>query len=392
MNISLAACRRGTVLLCRGTVSIVVLTLSLLLAFVRLDAQCEFVRGDMVNLSDSGLGIVDANDAVFLLGYLFLGTAGSIPACPDAADANDNGFVEIGDYLYLIRFLFHDGPPPPAPFPDSGTDSTPDVSVAEERDSRFRYKIGSAIGFPSNTGLEIPLTISNEIGIEGMQMVLEYDGNSVRVDEFRLENTVLEEFADNSYIIYQFFNRAGTSHVGLSAILDWEPPLSGATIAAGEDQLAAIMVVAIQLTAEPSQVTRMRFVDGVKFPGAVPEDQLAVVHNFVVFGDEVVRPVLDDNGGVVEIKPAFIRGDANQDRGVDISDSVFLLSYLFYGGTAPACDDAADANNDAGIDLADPIFVLNYLFQGAAQPPAPYPAPGLDPEINNPNDTLDCGI
>jgi len=74
----------------------------------------------------------------------------------------------------------------------------------------------------------------------------------------------------------------------------------------------------------------------------------------------------------------FIRGDSNTDGTVDMSDPMFSLGYLFMGGPAPACRDAADANHDGDYDLTDPIFVLSSLFLGGSALPAPYPEPDLD--------------
>ena len=85
----------------------------------------------------------------------------------------------------------------------------------------------------------------------------------------------------------------------------------------------------------------------------------------------------DDCG--VAIRRGFIRGDANKDDGVDVSDPVFLIDYLFRLGAVPACLDAADSNNDTAVDLSDPIWLLNYLFQGGPQPSEPFPQAGVDP-------------
>ena len=83
----------------------------------------------------------------------------------------------------------------------------------------------------------------------------------------------------------------------------------------------------------------------------------------------------------------FRRGDANADGMVDNSDSVFIQEYLFNGGPAPPCWDAADANDDARIDLSDVVFIQEFLFQGGPPPPAPGPnACGFDPTI----DLLGC--
>lgn len=75
----------------------------------------------------------------------------------------------------------------------------------------------------------------------------------------------------------------------------------------------------------------------------------------------------------------FVRGDANDDDRVDVSDVVFGLSSLFRGGELPECLAAADTNDDGEIDVADSIWTLNYMFRGGLQPPAPFPLAGEDP-------------
>lgn len=83
----------------------------------------------------------------------------------------------------------------------------------------------------------------------------------------------------------------------------------------------------------------------------------------------------------------FIRGDANQDGNIDISDAVYILRYLFVIGPM-GCQDAADVNDDGVIDIGDAVRLLDFLFwSGAAPIPAPYPEPGQDPTP----DTLRCG-
>lgn len=71
---------------------------------------------------------------------------------------------------------------------------------------------------------------------------------------------------------------------------------------------------------------------------------------------------------------SFNRADSNHDGATDISDSRFLLDYLFVGGAPAACLEAADVNNDGGIDIADAVYLLSYLFQGGPAPPGPGPA------------------
>lgn len=67
----------------------------------------------------------------------------------------------------------------------------------------------------------------------------------------------------------------------------------------------------------------------------------------------------------------FRRGDANSDGGVDISDPITTLGYLFLGSDAPSCADAADTNDDGSVDISDAITTLSYLFSGGADVPLP---------------------
>jgi N-acetylmuramoyl-L-alanine amidase len=65
-------------------------------------------------------------------------------------------------------------------------------------------------------------------------------------------------------------------------------------------------------------------------------------------------------------------GDANDDGGIDISDAVFLVAYIFSGCAAPHdCSYAngmGDANGDGGIDISDAVYLICYIFSGCATP------------------------
>jgi hypothetical protein len=77
--------------------------------------------------------------------------------------------------------------------------------------------------------------------------------------------------------------------------------------------------------------------------------------------------------------PTFIRGDVDNSGGLELTDAINILDFLFKGGAAPGCLDAADANDVDGIDLSDPIYILFYLYASGPQPPAPFPEKGPDP-------------
>ncbi|MEM7233071.1 MAG: right-handed parallel beta-helix repeat-containing protein, partial [Planctomycetota bacterium] len=82
----------------------------------------------------------------------------------------------------------------------------------------------------------------------------------------------------------------------------------------------------------------------------------------------------------------FTRGNINGDPRTDISDPVFLLTYLFLGGEQPKCLKATDANDSGRVDLSDSVYMLTFLFLGGPTPRAPFEECGLDPTF----DDLSC--
>ncbi|MEM7235925.1 MAG: hypothetical protein AAF517_27405, partial [Planctomycetota bacterium] len=82
----------------------------------------------------------------------------------------------------------------------------------------------------------------------------------------------------------------------------------------------------------------------------------------------------------------FVRGDADGSGRIELTDAIFGLQYLFLGGDAPSCADAADANDDNAVDLSDSLHVLAFNFLGGNPPPAPFPRCGLDET----KDSLGC--
>lgn len=82
----------------------------------------------------------------------------------------------------------------------------------------------------------------------------------------------------------------------------------------------------------------------------------------------------------------LVRGNANNDRKIDIADSVWIINELFRGGPPTLCQDAADVNDDGQVDASDAVYNIQYLFQGGSAPPQPFPDCGIDPT----EDELGC--
>ncbi len=83
----------------------------------------------------------------------------------------------------------------------------------------------------------------------------------------------------------------------------------------------------------------------------------------------------------------FIRGDANADHLLDISDVIAILFHNFLG-TEVFCQDAVDVDDNGAKEITDAISLLHFLFRGGEAPANPFPDPGLDPTAG---DSLDCG-
>ena len=63
-------------------------------------------------------------EGIFTLSYLF--AEGSPPSCLDAADANDDGGIDMPDGIFILQNLFASGPAIPPPYPGCGIDPTVD--------------------------------------------------------------------------------------------------------------------------------------------------------------------------------------------------------------------------------------------------------------------------
>jgi hypothetical protein len=77
----------------------------------------RFIRAD-ANVT----GDVDLSDVIKTLNHLFQGEPVD---CELALDSNDDEWKDISDAIYTLGFLFLGGPPPPPPFPGCGCDITP---------------------------------------------------------------------------------------------------------------------------------------------------------------------------------------------------------------------------------------------------------------------------
>jgi len=63
-------------------------------------------------------------------------------------------------------------------------------------------------------------------------------------------------------------------------------------------------------------------------------------------------------------------GDANNDKTVNVSDAVYIINYVFVGGSpAPIPLESGNVNCDESVNVSDAVYIINYVFVGGS--PAP---------------------
>ena len=252
---------------------------------------------------------------------------------------------------------------------DTTTPTTTGGTITVETHSFFELSnVIAGIG----SQVSVPLQLTSQIGLTGVQIACEYDplelffieavpsGTGANVDFFALqENPVPGE-------------------IGVGMIQDLTPPLTTLIPASDHADLMEIRFFVSPL-AEVGTVIPVLFAAEV---GSPP------LQNRVVLENLFDTPNLSHGSITVVDAVTFLRGDCNGDVLIDLSDPIFLLLYLFAGADTPECLDACDPNDDGNNDTGDAIYLVNYLFSDGPEPPAPFLNPGPDPTNS---DALDCG-
>ncbi len=74
-----------------------------------------------------------------------------------------------------------------------------------------------------------------------------------------------------------------------------------------------------------------------------------------------------------DCEPSFICGDADGSGAISIGDAVYIINYIFGGGSAPDPLEAADADCSGAISIGDAVHLINFIFGGGPAPCATCP-------------------
>jgi hypothetical protein len=129
---------------------------------------------ELVKCGDvSGDGEVDISDVVYLIGYLFRN--GPAPNPVEVGDVTCDGEVDVGDVVSLISYLFRNGPPPcdckGNTYPGSGS---------ELYKGRAPVQIGLTSPTISKDGtFEVPVVCKSEVDVAAVQLGIKYDPQQI---------------------------------------------------------------------------------------------------------------------------------------------------------------------------------------------------------------------
>ncbi|MBI4600992.1 MAG: hypothetical protein HY721_03440, partial [Planctomycetes bacterium] len=362
-------------------------------------AAAEFIRGD----ADMD-GRVTISDGFHLARALFVA---GVLRCFDAADYNDDGGLNLSDLLLFLNWAYLAvGSPPGPPFPSKGPDPTPNDGldcadpnvVPPVADSAYRMEwIHPPQVRPGLKDVEVFLSATTAGAIGCLYLAYRVDRRyfeNARVDFegtilpppereplrlnklfFLAEVTPLAHPRFDLLRVQVIFNRTPNEQIPFPATLG---PMPGPL-----PLLRLLVDVLPDAPVGPAQPVMISAA-----PADLEPNRPAGLNEYCRAQGAVIPGTLGTVRLEVAQAPEFVRGDANMSGRVSPVDPTFILEYVFKGGPAPRCKDAADSNNDGEITVADALHLLNFLFLAGQPPPAPFPTPGTDPA--DPPDALDC--
>jgi hypothetical protein len=250
--------------------------------------------------------------------------------------------------------------------------------------------VASGAAFTAGTAVSLTITASGGV----TSMAFSNDGLSWTSWEISGTSKSWNLTADDGTktVFARFGNASGSvlAEACDSIVLDGSPPTGSIAIEGGAGTTTKYIVTLTLAAADAgSGVASMRLRDGgaawpVWEPYAASRSWTLPAGPGVKTVEVQYRDGLGNASGTfgdtIEVVPAaagFVRGDANEDRSLDISDSIRIL-FVLYAGFPTACRDALDLDDSGVLELTDAIHGLNFIFLLGPAPAAPFPTCGAD--------------
>jgi PKD repeat protein len=243
------------------------------------------------------------------------------------------------------------------------------------QDPSNEIRIAGTKAFPGQKGLYVPILATHSEPAQGFTVVAVYDPEAIEVRSVIQDNSNISGLSPELFAV-EISEDPDEPYLRVGVLFDISVPFEGRVMPPGKNQRFANIVVDVKPEPRPGSTTRIQLKDEIGHPP---------LSNIFTVGGRTVVPVLGDGGWIAISKLPFppprffVRGDADGNGMLNLSDAVTTLNYLFMGGPVPDCHDAADTTDDGKIDISDAAFALNYLFLSGILPAPPFPFAGLDP-------------
>jgi len=159
------------------------------------------------------------------------------------------------------------------------------------------------------------------------------------------------------------------------------PTLSDATVTVGEEgavsasivftdsdnNCAAIRDLYIDAEIIPMTACEKDYVSGTLFEAELTVPLSGWYEYHFEFSDGLQLLITDPDSVYVDLQ-TYVPGDADGSGEVDIDDVVFLIHYIFSGGTAPDPLEAGDPDCSGAIDIDDVVYLISYIFTSGPAP------------------------
>ena len=64
----------------------------------------------------------------------------------------------------------------------------------------------------------------------------------------------------------------------------------------------------------------------------------------------------------------YMNGDADGSGAINISDAVYIIAYIFSGGSTPVPTGRGDVDCSSSINISDAVYLISYVFGGGPAP------------------------
>ncbi len=238
-------------------------------------------------------------------------------------------YVNPGTYDVSLRVSGPEG---------QATENFPGFVVAHADTVQFVGFTGTA-----SDPLVCDVRLKNFAPITSLRLPITYAGNmSITLDSVSYVGTRAQDFTTKSTL----------SNVGASQRLTLQFTDTGGGIPAGDGVLFRMH---FRHNATPP-VAGLNLVDTTRYSSY----QFTVATPQGSYAPAIVSGTLNVAGGM--------RGDANLDGVINVSDPVYLINYIFAGGTEPPIYNG-DADASTVINVSDVVYLIAHIFNGGPPPP-----------------------